>query len=147
VILILCVLSGTIFRDATRRSNQSEWSACDRPLGAWACLWILRVIVAFILSYWDYLREREAYVMLFYRVQPYPDTHPIRLQLFTSGAPIVVRRGNRNAQVSRSDQRRLQPIGQQGMILSPPNATFTRYVPRVRSSVAHTSLDFLSFPL
>ena len=76
MIVTLCALSGTIFMDATRQSNQSEWSACDRPLGVWACLWILRVIVSFILSYWDYLREQDVYVYTScYSIVSYPDTH------------------------------------------------------------------------
>lgn len=108
MIITLIVLSGTIFRDATRQSSRSEWSACDRPLGVWACLWVLRVIIAFVLSYWDYRRELEA------------------LHRFASGAPMVVRRGNRTSQVSRSDRRWHRPIRQQGIIVSLPNATFTR---------------------
>lgn len=39
----------------------SEWDACDRPLGLWAALWILRVILASSLAYWEYRRDRTLY--------------------------------------------------------------------------------------
>lgn len=35
----------------------SEWNACDRPLGAWAALWLVRVVLASALAFWEYKRE------------------------------------------------------------------------------------------
>jgi hypothetical protein len=42
--------------------TQTEWEACDRPLGAWAVLWVVRVVLASGLAYWDYVRIKTAYV-------------------------------------------------------------------------------------
>lgn len=107
VIVTLVALSGTVFKDPTGQS--SEWSACDRPLGVWACLWIVRAIVSTALSYWEYLRELEA------------------MEHFISGAPVLIRRGNRTSTIPRSnEQRRHQPIRQQGIVVPFANAAYTR---------------------
>ncbi|KAJ4483421.1 hypothetical protein J3R30DRAFT_3284694 [Lentinula aciculospora] len=36
----------------------NEWTACERPLGVWSCLWLARVIVACMLAYWGWTRDR-----------------------------------------------------------------------------------------
>lgn len=54
----MLILTGTHFR-STVDPGLSEWAACDRPLGVWATLWVLRAILASILAYWDYLRNRS----------------------------------------------------------------------------------------
>lgn len=59
----MLILTGTHFR-STDDPRVSEWTACDRPLGVWATLWVLRVILASILAYWDYLRNRTLTVRL-----------------------------------------------------------------------------------
>ncbi|KAF8906535.1 hypothetical protein CPB84DRAFT_1726177 [Gymnopilus junonius] len=57
VIMTMLILTGTHFRSASD-PGLSEWTACDRPLGVWASLWVVRVILASSLAYWDFLRER-----------------------------------------------------------------------------------------
>lgn len=57
VISTLLALSGTVFRSPTQ-PGISEWKACDRPLGIWACLWIVRVSLASVLAYWEFTRDR-----------------------------------------------------------------------------------------
>ncbi|KAI0081227.1 hypothetical protein K474DRAFT_1656703 [Panus rudis PR-1116 ss-1] len=36
----------------------SEWVACDKPLGAWNIIWLIRVALGGILSYWGWKRDR-----------------------------------------------------------------------------------------
>lgn len=57
VISTLLGLSGTVFKSPTK-PGISEWKACDRPLGIWACLWIVRVALASVLAYWEFTRDR-----------------------------------------------------------------------------------------
>ncbi|TFK44702.1 hypothetical protein BDQ12DRAFT_717858 [Crucibulum laeve] len=57
VIATLLGLSGTVFQSPTE-PNFTEWQACDRPLGIWACLWVVRVVLASGLAYWEYVRDR-----------------------------------------------------------------------------------------
>lgn len=63
VIVTMLILTGVHFR-STKDPNLSEWKACDRPLGVWASIWIVRVVLASILGYWEYRRNRVLFVNL-----------------------------------------------------------------------------------
>ncbi len=39
--------------------NLSEWDACQRPLGAWNAIWVVREGFTCILAYWQWTRERQ----------------------------------------------------------------------------------------
>jgi hypothetical protein len=56
-------LSGTRLKSPTQ-PQLTEWTACSRPLGVWACIWVVRALLACGLTYWGFLRERKAYVPL-----------------------------------------------------------------------------------
>lgn len=58
IIITLLVLSGKL--TSPTQLDTTEWHACDRPLGAWACLWIVRVILACVLTWWGYKRDHQA---------------------------------------------------------------------------------------
>ncbi|KAG7449523.1 uncharacterized protein BT62DRAFT_985126 [Guyanagaster necrorhizus] len=58
VIIVILALSSHLESKTIPGVNQLE--ACTRPLGVWAGLWIGRVFVACILSYWSWQRERLA---------------------------------------------------------------------------------------
>lgn len=107
VIVTISILSGVVFKNPLPPGGL-EWSACDRPLGIWACLWIVRVLLSASLSYWEYLRELDA------------------IQNYILGAPTIIRRGNRTNTIPRADRRQLQPIRQQGIIVPQPNPAYTR---------------------
>ncbi|KAG6900749.1 hypothetical protein C0993_002173 [Termitomyces sp. T159_Od127] len=55
---IILALSGTRFKSPTD-PELTEWAACSRPLGPWACLWVIRAVIATSLNYWGFLRERQ----------------------------------------------------------------------------------------
>jgi hypothetical protein len=63
VIITLLILTGVHFRSKTDL-NLSEWKACDRPLGVWASIWVIRVVLALILRLWEYQRNRILFVTL-----------------------------------------------------------------------------------
>ncbi|KAK0504601.1 hypothetical protein EDD18DRAFT_1397530 [Armillaria luteobubalina] len=56
VIIVILVLSSHLESKTIPGVNQLD--ACTRPLGVWSGLWIGRVVVACILSYWSWQRER-----------------------------------------------------------------------------------------
>ncbi|KAG6825075.1 hypothetical protein H0H92_004938 [Tricholoma furcatifolium] len=58
IITVILVLSGTRFKSPTD-PTLTEWAACARPLGPWACLWAIRAVLATTLNYWGFLRERQ----------------------------------------------------------------------------------------
>ncbi|KAJ3746947.1 hypothetical protein EV360DRAFT_97791 [Lentinula raphanica] len=37
----------------------NEWTACERPLGVWSCLWLVRVIGQCLLTYWEWIENRS----------------------------------------------------------------------------------------
>ncbi|KAJ3866590.1 hypothetical protein EV359DRAFT_79431 [Lentinula novae-zelandiae] len=37
----------------------NEWTACNRPLGVWSCLWLGRIIVACVVACWGWTRDRS----------------------------------------------------------------------------------------
>ncbi|PPQ98620.1 hypothetical protein CVT24_003953 [Panaeolus cyanescens] len=57
VVIIMLVLTATIFKSPLD-SNLTEWVACDRPLGIWASIWVVRATLASILAFWEYQREK-----------------------------------------------------------------------------------------
>ncbi|KAF5385866.1 hypothetical protein D9615_002553 [Tricholomella constricta] len=58
VITILLALIGTRFKSPTD-PELTEWQACSRPLGVWACIWVGRALLASSLNYWGFLRDRQ----------------------------------------------------------------------------------------
>lgn len=59
----MLILTATHFRSPSD-PTLSEWTACSRPLGVWASVWLIRVFLASSLSYWEFRRDRILYVIL-----------------------------------------------------------------------------------
>ncbi|KAF5316903.1 hypothetical protein D9611_003888 [Ephemerocybe angulata] len=59
VVSVMAALSSKMWK-SRHDPSLSEWQACDRPLGIWACLWVTRVFLASGLAYWDFVRIRMA---------------------------------------------------------------------------------------
>ena len=59
----MLILTATHFRSRSD-PTLSEWTACNRPLGVWASVWLIRVLLASSLSYWEFRRDRILYVIL-----------------------------------------------------------------------------------
>ena len=51
-------LVGLVFK-SPHNPTVSEWNACDRPLGVWAALWLVRVVLASALAFWEYTRDLQ----------------------------------------------------------------------------------------
>ncbi|KAH8119229.1 hypothetical protein DFH11DRAFT_431213 [Phellopilus nigrolimitatus] len=40
-----------------REPSLSEWKACDKPLGLWACFWIAKLMLDCCMTYWGWTRD------------------------------------------------------------------------------------------
>ncbi|KAL0955910.1 hypothetical protein HGRIS_002101 [Hohenbuehelia grisea] len=60
IVIIITMLSIAGSKESPTVPGRTEWKACSRPLGAWCCLWIGRVILACFLTYWGWVRDRTA---------------------------------------------------------------------------------------
>lgn len=58
MIFALSIYSG-LHRSPTQPSR-SEWAACDKPLGVWACLWLVKLILQLCMGIWTYHRALRA---------------------------------------------------------------------------------------
>ena len=57
IIAIIVVLSvASVIKSP--QSDLHQIRTCDRPLVAWNCIWIARVVLSSVLSYWNFLRTR-----------------------------------------------------------------------------------------
>ncbi|KAJ7170545.1 hypothetical protein C8R43DRAFT_874950 [Mycena crocata] len=62
VVLIITVLSIATHTESKTMPGLNEWSACDRPLGVWSCIYILRVAFSSSLTYWGWRRDLKAHI-------------------------------------------------------------------------------------
>ncbi|KAJ7901838.1 hypothetical protein B0H14DRAFT_3080101 [Mycena olivaceomarginata] len=59
VALIITMLAIGAHTESKTMPGSNEWGACDRPLGAWACIYVFRVMFSSSLTYWGWLRDRK----------------------------------------------------------------------------------------
>jgi len=59
VVLIITMLAIAAHTESKTVPGSNEWDACDRPLGAWACIYVFRVVFSSSLTYWGWLRDRK----------------------------------------------------------------------------------------
>jgi hypothetical protein len=62
VIAIIVVLAIFSSRPSPTMSGVDEWTACERPLGVWLCIWIARVTLVSALAYWGWVSDKAKYV-------------------------------------------------------------------------------------
>ncbi|KAK7057185.1 RING-type domain-containing protein [Favolaschia claudopus] len=60
-VLIITLLAIAAHTESKTMPGINEWAACDRPLGAWACIYVFRVVFSSSLTYWGWLRDRKAH--------------------------------------------------------------------------------------
>lgn len=58
--VVIVLLSLAAHHKSPTKPSLSEWDACDRPLGAFNALWLVKVILGALLSFWSWQRGREA---------------------------------------------------------------------------------------
>ncbi|KAL4263083.1 RING-type domain-containing protein [Pleurotus pulmonarius] len=58
-VVIVALLAVSANTESPTMPGLTEWTACSRPLGVWCCLWVGRVALACVLTYWGWKRDRE----------------------------------------------------------------------------------------
>ncbi|KAI0329402.1 hypothetical protein GY45DRAFT_868121 [Cubamyces sp. BRFM 1775] len=60
VVIIITLLAYSAHHESPTVPGETEWRACERPLGTWNALWLIRVGLGSLLAYWTWRRERAA---------------------------------------------------------------------------------------
>lgn len=55
VIISLLVVASK--RESPTMPGAREWTACNKPLGTWNAIWLVRVAFASLLAYWEWRRQ------------------------------------------------------------------------------------------
>ncbi|KAJ6499905.1 hypothetical protein C8R47DRAFT_970689 [Mycena vitilis] len=58
IVLIIAMLSVASRTESKTMPGKNEWDACAR-LGAWSCIYVVRVVFSSGLTYWGWLRDRK----------------------------------------------------------------------------------------
>ncbi|KAJ7188255.1 hypothetical protein C8R46DRAFT_879254 [Mycena filopes] len=64
---LTCTTSKQLVVDETHTHSRhkvpgkNEWAACDRPLGAWCCIYVFRVVFSSSLTYWGWRRDLKTH--------------------------------------------------------------------------------------
>lgn len=62
-VTIIALLAYSAHHESPTIPGLSEWRACERPLGVWNSIWVVRVALGIGLSFWTYQRERAIRLM------------------------------------------------------------------------------------
>ncbi|KAJ3538011.1 hypothetical protein NM688_g6581 [Phlebia brevispora] len=63
-VVIVTLLAYATHRTSPTTPGVSEWNACQRPLGAWNAIWVVREGLTCMLAYWQWKRERQVRLTL-----------------------------------------------------------------------------------
>ncbi|KAI0745723.1 hypothetical protein C8Q76DRAFT_704696 [Earliella scabrosa] len=111
IVITLLAYSGS--HESPTTPGVSEWDACDRPLGVWNALWLLKVMLSASLSMWNWKRERIGAMARRQQARPEQADAELGTQRGLNGqtqfAPPPASRNNTARRQSRSDNRHQLP--------------------------------------
>lgn len=55
--MIITFVAYSAIHTSPTKPPLTEWKACDRPLGAWNCVWLFRVFYGCFISIWGWRRD------------------------------------------------------------------------------------------
>ncbi|KAI0706796.1 hypothetical protein C8T65DRAFT_651455 [Cerioporus squamosus] len=58
LVIVITFLAYSGAHESPTMPGMTEWEACDRPLGTWNALWLIKVVLSSMLSVWSWQRER-----------------------------------------------------------------------------------------
>lgn len=61
--VIVTLLAYAAHHESPTTPGVSEWDACQRPLGVWNAIWVVREALTCLCAYWAWSRERKVRVM------------------------------------------------------------------------------------
>ena len=56
-VVIVTLLAYSSHHESPTMPGETEWHACERPLGAWNAIWIIRVFFGVLYAFWSYRNE------------------------------------------------------------------------------------------
>ncbi|EMD37914.1 hypothetical protein CERSUDRAFT_114564 [Gelatoporia subvermispora B] len=68
-VAIITLLAYSAHHESPTMPGKSEWDACNRPLGIWDSLWVVRAALSGLLSVWTYQKNRAAFAAATARAQ------------------------------------------------------------------------------
>lgn len=132
-VIIVTLLAYSSHHESPTKPGLSEWRACERPLGVWDSIWLIRVALGTWLSYWGYKRDRRARALQEQRERTGDIESPIHPTVGMNGRP---------APPHRPPPRPMRPGGSPGHThdASPP----TIQPPPLPHSNAYSRLSLLA---
>ncbi|KAJ7045527.1 hypothetical protein C8F04DRAFT_940014 [Mycena alexandri] len=61
IAMIIIMLAIAAHTESKTMPGENEWDACDRPLGAWCCIYVVRVVFSSSLTYWGWRRDLKSH--------------------------------------------------------------------------------------
>ncbi|KAI8992989.1 hypothetical protein BD414DRAFT_482963 [Trametes punicea] len=58
LVIIVTLLAYSGYHESPTVPGKTEWHACDKPLGTWNALWLIRAALCAFLEYWSWKRQR-----------------------------------------------------------------------------------------
>jgi hypothetical protein len=59
MVAIVTLLAYAAHTKSPTQPERSEWDACERPLGAWNIIWLLRTVLMLFLAVWNWKLVRR----------------------------------------------------------------------------------------
>ncbi|KAI0675340.1 hypothetical protein C8Q78DRAFT_1067124 [Trametes maxima] len=110
-VIIITLLAYSAHRDSPTEPGTTEWSACQRPLGVWNTLWLIRVVLSAQLAVWNWQRARATRAAE--RSRNDSDTE-LATQLYLNGQPHYSRTGNTATRAPRRQPSRATGLSYEG---------------------------------
>ncbi|KAI0630396.1 hypothetical protein C8Q77DRAFT_259319 [Trametes polyzona] len=85
-VIIVTLLAYSAHHESPTMPGKTEWKACERPLGVWNALWLIRVALGCLLAFWGWQRERERRAITRVRRRDDSDVE-IATQRYLNGRP------------------------------------------------------------
>ncbi|KAI0645735.1 hypothetical protein C8Q79DRAFT_1001261 [Trametes meyenii] len=126
-VTIITLLVYSAHRDSPTQPGTTEWRACQRPLGIWNAIWLIRVALSAQLAVWNWRRARATRTAE--RRRNDSDTE-LATQRYLNGQPHYPQIGDTTTRAPRRQPSRATGLSYEGT--SSANVTTSNEVPQTR---------------